>query len=144
MSMIFFGIGISVIFLVRYLKRKNEIWMLNAAPVKGILKKIEAREFERTTVDEDNNSTRNFATEYHLLIEYNVDKVSYMLRHYIGDNKLGYDMGDELDLRYNIDNHEDAKLYSWWTQNGFYGLLSIIGIVVLGVSFYTLYKASML
>ena len=67
-----------------------------------------------------------------------------MLRHYIGDIKLGYDIGDELDLRYNIDNHEDAKLYSWWTQNGFYGLLTIIGIVVLGLSFFTLYKASML
>jgi len=144
MSMIFFGIGISVIFLARYLKRKNQTWMLNAAPIKGILKEIEAREFERTNVDEDNNSIRNFATEYHLLIEYTVDEVSYMLRHYIGDIKLGYDIGDELDLRYNIDNHEDAKLYSWWTQKGFYGLLTIIGAVILGVSFFTLYKASLL
>ena len=118
--------------------------MLNASPVKGILKEIEEREFERTTVGEDNNTTRNWATEYHLLIEYSVNEASYVLRHYNGDTKLGYDIGDELDLRYNKDNHEDAKLYSWWTQKGFYGLLTIIGAVVLGVSFYTLFKASML
>ena len=144
LSIIFFGMGILVIFLARYLKRKNQIWMLNALPVTGILKKIEEREFQRTSVGDDNNTTTTWATEYYFHIEYTVDDISYVLRHYNGDTKLGYDIEDELDLRYNIDNHEDAKLYSWWTQKGFYGFLTIMGAVILGVSFYTLYKASML
>ncbi|MEQ6120999.1 hypothetical protein [Reichenbachiella sp. MALMAid0571] len=142
MSMIFFGIGILVIFLARFLKRKNEIWMLNASPVKGILKEIEASESE-TTYGRDENNTGKI-TNYYFHIEYTLDDTKHILRHYNGDTKLGYDIGDELDLRYNLDNHEDAKLYSWWTQKGFYGLLTIIGTVLLGVSFYTLYKASML
>ncbi|MFY0652407.1 MAG: DUF3592 domain-containing protein [Cyclobacteriaceae bacterium] len=138
LSIFIFAIGALLLFLSRYLKRKNQAWMLNAEPVKGVLQRIEDIESASTVEGADVHDKEH---DYYLHIKYSVNNEEYTLRHYNGSNSWGYDVNDEIDLRYNVDNHADAKLYSWWTVSGAYGFVSIGGLVFIGLALYTLYKA---
>ena len=119
---VFFSVGLTF-FIIVVRSWSSEIqFMKEAIPVTAVVDEINKETWE--------DSDRDVHVTYYAFVNYTVDGVNY--EHIdIGAVTSGYYEGDEIEVFYDPDNHEDARAY--YDTNGGYIIFLIFSLVFMAV-----------
>ncbi len=114
---VFFAIGLSFCIIVVRSWNSETQFMKEAIPVTAVIDEIKKETWE--------DSDRDVHVTYYAFVNYAVDGVTY--EHIdIGAITSGYYEGDEIEVFYDPDNHEDARVY--YDSNGGYLVFLVFGL----------------